>query len=112
MTNFLFEEAYWLTPFGLSVWHEFTGLAKVYKAINLGQGFPNFSPPGFLLDITHTAIDSSALTHQYARPGGHLRLVKALAALYSPLVGRQLNPETQFQITAGDLSFQLQRVRS
>merc|ERR1712168_670522 len=31
-----------------NIWVEFTQLAADYKAVNLGQGFPDFSPPGYI----------------------------------------------------------------
>ncbi len=48
-----------------------------------------------------TQPETSFLLHQYARPNGHPRFVQALAKMYSPLVGRELNPDTHFQVTTG-----------
>jgi hypothetical protein len=44
MSDFEWEEPDWLKPFGLSVWHEFSGLARKVGAVNLGQGFPGWAP--------------------------------------------------------------------
>lgn len=59
MSEFVWEEPDWLKPFGLSVWHEFSGLARKLGAINLGQGFPGWAPEVSSVDlVTHqTAHD-------------------------------------------------------
>jgi hypothetical protein len=60
-----------------TVWTEFTPLAVKHQAINLGQGFPDFPGPDFILKNGQTAIANNI--NQYARSQGHLRLVNALA---------------------------------
>eukprot|EP01128_Nolandella_sp_AFSM9_P006240 TRINITY_DN3164_c0_g1_i1.p1 TRINITY_DN3164_c0_g1~~TRINITY_DN3164_c0_g1_i1.p1 ORF type:complete len:426 (-),score=106.08 TRINITY_DN3164_c0_g1_i1:46-1323(-) len=104
------KSASWLKPFGATVWHEFSPLSQKYKAVNLGQGFPNWTPPPFLLEAAQQALvaqtpnlDAGAgkLINQYARPSGHVRLVTALSDLYSPLVGRKIDALTEFQVTSG-----------
>ena len=71
----------------------FTGLANSHGAINLGQGFPTFDPPPFLLEAACEAIMSGA--NQYSRPGGHPELVETLARIYSPRLGRTLDPMSE-----------------
>ncbi len=39
-----------------TVWHEFTPLAQRTKAVNLGQGFPGWSPPEFVTKHAQDAI--------------------------------------------------------
>jgi aspartate/methionine/tyrosine aminotransferase len=85
--------------FGPTVFAEFTALAIQTGAVNLGQGFPNFAAPAFVKDAAQAAI--AADLNQYARSGGHPRLVQALAALYSPLFGRELDPLTEVVVTVG-----------
>ena len=46
---------------------EFTQLAADYKAVNLGQGFPDFSPPKFLQDAFCKAVSGGPQMHQYTR---------------------------------------------
>jgi len=41
------------------------------------------------------------LNHQYARAFGHKRLVDALAKLYGPLLGREIDPMNEILITGG-----------
>ena len=85
--------------FGPTVFAEFTALANQVGAVNLGQGFPNFAAPDFVKAAAQAAI--AADLNQYARCAGHPRLVQALAALYSPLFGRDLDPFSEIVVTTG-----------
>lgn len=76
-----------------NVFATFTALANQCKSINLGQGFPTFAPPQFLLDAACEAIMGGH--NQYTRPGGHPELVKTLAEHYSPSFGRTLDPMSE-----------------
>uniref|UniRef100_A0A3Q3VTB3 Kynurenine--oxoglutarate transaminase 3 n=1 Tax=Mola mola TaxID=94237 RepID=A0A3Q3VTB3_MOLML len=46
---------------------EFTQLAAAYNTVNLGQGFPDFSPPKFVTEAFCNAVSGGALMHQYTR---------------------------------------------
>jgi kynurenine---oxoglutarate transaminase / cysteine-S-conjugate beta-lyase / glutamine---phenylpyruvate transaminase len=85
--------------FSPSVFGEFTVLAQKHDAVNLGQGFPNFSAPDFVKDAACAAIQAEL--NQYARSAGHPRLVNALAQVYSSLFQRELNPMTEIVTTVG-----------
>ncbi|KAG7261056.1 hypothetical protein CRUP_007850, partial [Coryphaenoides rupestris] len=50
-----------------NIWIEFTQLAADYKAVNLGQGFPDFAPPKFIQDAFCEAVGGGCLMHQYTR---------------------------------------------
>lgn len=69
-----------------SVWVEFIQLALDHKPLNLGQGFPDFAAPQYLIDSLHNATDQSnkslVLNNQYTRSFGHPRLVRALLQYY------------------------------
>lgn len=82
-----------------SVWSEFTPLANKHKAVNLGQGFPDFPAEKFVLESTVKAIENNIV--QYARVQGHLRLVNALSATYSPRLNKVIDPLTEILITPG-----------
>ena len=83
-----------------TVWHEFTPLSNKLGAINLGQGFPDWEPPSFVVEAAEKAFENrSAAIQQYSRPGGHLRLAKAVASTYSPLLGIELDPMKNIHIT-------------
>ncbi|KAK9891449.1 hypothetical protein WA026_014682 [Henosepilachna vigintioctopunctata] len=86
-----------------SVWVEYIQLALDYKpACNLGQGFPDYPPPKYVTEaLSQVANGDNCLLHQYTRGFGHPRLVNAVAKLYSKLIDRQINPNTEVLITAG-----------
>jgi DNA-binding transcriptional MocR family regulator len=92
-----------VSTFGTTVWAEFTPLAVAHKAVNLGQGFPDYTPQeghfSFIVEATQEALKNNVL--QYTRTMGHLRLVKALANHFSPLYGRNLDPMTEIITTVG-----------
>lgn len=57
--DFSFQGANWTNRFQESVWHEYSGLARKYNALNLGQGFPNFLPPPFVVEALKAALDQN-----------------------------------------------------
>ncbi len=77
---------------------ELTALAVKHKAVNLGQGFPDWSPPDFVLAAAETALKTAS--HQYSAPRGVSRLLEAVAALLEPQIGA-IDPETEITITVG-----------
>lgn len=66
----------------------------------MGQGFFGYNPPQFILNAAKQALDRVDC-NQYSPTRGRPRLKKAIADAYSPLWGRQLNPETEVTITTG-----------
>ncbi|XP_055905159.1 kynurenine aminotransferase [Eupeodes corollae] len=85
-----------------SVWNEYVPLALKYKPLNLGQGFPDFAAPEYVTDaLSKIAASENPLMNQYTRGFGHPRLVQALSKLYSKLVGRDIDGNTEVMITCG-----------
>lgn len=82
-----------------TVWTEFGQLAAETKAVNLGQGFPDWQPPTFVVEEAHNALIAGY--HQYTRPAGHPELVEVLAKRYSNHFQRSVNPLTEVCITIG-----------
>ncbi|NOX62210.1 MAG: aminotransferase class I/II-fold pyridoxal phosphate-dependent enzyme [Chloroflexi bacterium] len=82
-----------------TVFAEFTALAIEHKAVNLGQGFPNFPAPDFVKEAARRAIAEDY--NQYTRYGGHLPLVEALAAQAELDFKRPIDPLNEIQVTAG-----------
>ncbi|XP_054469006.1 kynurenine--oxoglutarate transaminase 1-like [Anoplopoma fimbria] len=84
-----------------NVWLQFTQLAADYKAVNLGQGFPDFSPPEFAQEAFCKAVSGGHQMHQYTRPFGHPPLVKILAKFFGRIVGHEIDPFEDVLVTVG-----------
>ncbi|KAL4219671.1 Kynurenine--oxoglutarate transaminase 3 [Mactra antiquata] len=86
-----------------NVWVEFGKLSAEYKAINLGQGFPDYHPPQHVCEkFSKVVIDpDTPLTHQYTRSYGQPHLVNTLAKLYSPILKRDINAMNEVMISVG-----------
>ncbi len=82
-----------------SAFGEMTLLAAQYSAVNLGQGFPDFAPPDFVLQAAKEAFASNL--HQYAPPRGHGRLQQALGRTLEPSLGFCPDPTLEVTIHCG-----------
>ncbi|MDR3211394.1 MAG: aminotransferase class I/II-fold pyridoxal phosphate-dependent enzyme, partial [Planctomycetota bacterium] len=82
-----------------SVIRRMTRVSMEYQAINLAQGFPDFSPPEA---ITRRLQEiATAGPHQYSITWGAENFRVALAEKQSRLMGRQLDPATEIVVTCG-----------
>lgn len=86
-------------PFGETIFSEISALALAHGAINLGQGFPDFAPPPFVLEAARASLEAEH--QQYARGAGHLPLAEAIAEEASASLGRALDPANEITITVG-----------
>ncbi|XP_034403484.1 kynurenine--oxoglutarate transaminase 1 [Cyclopterus lumpus] len=84
-----------------TAWLEFTQLAADHRAVNLGQGFPDFSPPTFIQEALREALSGGYQMHQYTRVFGHPPLVRILAKFFGRIVGREIDPFEDVLVTAG-----------
>ncbi|XP_063792574.1 kynurenine--oxoglutarate transaminase 1 isoform X2 [Pseudophryne corroboree] len=85
-----------------NIWVELVSLAAQYKTVNLGQGFPDFSPPSFVREAFSKAItEENTLLNQYTRAFGHPPLVKILAELFGQLLKRELDPLCNVLVSVG-----------
>lgn len=87
-----------------TVWEEFTPLALEHKAVNLGQGFPDWEPPSFVLDAMHQSTSLGGVkSNQYARSAAHLPLAAVLAEEYSKKfnLDRVIDPQTEIATAVG-----------
>ncbi|TNN68139.1 Kynurenine--oxoglutarate transaminase 1 [Liparis tanakae] len=80
---------------------EFVQLAADYNPVNLGQGFPDFSPPKFIQEALCTAVNGGHQMHQYTRAFGYPPLVHILAKLFGRIMGREIDPLEEVLVTAG-----------
>jgi len=75
-----------------------TAMANACGSVNLGQGFPSFATPEFVNECAKDAIGDH---NQYTRPGGNPALVEVIGKMYSPLLGREIDPMSQVSVSAG-----------
>jgi len=88
-----------VSSFGETVFTEFSRLAVEHKAVNLGQGFPNFDGPKFVLDAAAEAMGAGH--NQYARMFGLPVLNQAIAARFEKDSGSRVDPEREVTVTSG-----------
>ena len=84
---------------GTTIFTEMSSLANEYKAINLGQGFPDFNMSDELIDLVHKAMKDGA--NQYTHMYGYPLLRENIAAKCLELYKHPIHPETQITITPG-----------
>lgn len=76
-----------------SIWVKFAKLAIDIKAANLGQGFPDWSPPEFYLESLKKHSCDPTTNHQYTRAFGSIKLVNSIAKSYTKYHKRELTHE-------------------
>jgi kynurenine--oxoglutarate transaminase/cysteine-S-conjugate beta-lyase/glutamine--phenylpyruvate transaminase len=85
-----------------SIWVEYLELFLKYKPLNLRHGFPDYCSQKLVVAaLAEVANSDNDLIHQYTRGFGHPRTVTAIAKLYSKLIDRQINPDTEVLVTIG-----------
>ncbi|WP_313949892.1 aminotransferase class I/II-fold pyridoxal phosphate-dependent enzyme [Nostoc sp. FACHB-190] len=82
-----------------SVIREMTRLAVQYGAVNLAQGFPDFSCPLELKQAAYQAIEADV--NQYAITWGDKAFREAITSKVRWYLGLEINPETQITVTCG-----------
>lgn len=89
-----------LAPFGTTIFSEMTALAVEHDAINLGQGFPNWSGAEFVKEAAARSMSGGG-HDQYPPSPGVPELRRAIADRYGPLLGRDIDPDTEITVTSG-----------
>src|SRR5688572_8527470 len=82
-----------------SVIREMTRLANLHGAVNLSQGFPDFSAPEEVKEAARQAVASDV--NQYAITWGARPLRQAIARKFERLYGVPVDPEREVTVTCG-----------
>ncbi|MGB1276227.1 MAG: aminotransferase class I/II-fold pyridoxal phosphate-dependent enzyme, partial [Nannocystaceae bacterium] len=90
-----------LQGFGTTIFTEMTRLAIEHKAVNLGQGFPNFDGPAFVKDAAIAAMRREDGTNQYRRMAGLMELTTAIAEHQQRFWGLSYEPASEISVFAG-----------
>jgi methionine aminotransferase len=88
-----------LPKVGTTIFSVMSQLAVEYKAVNLGQGFPDFEPPQALRDAVTRAMADGR--NQYAPGIGLANLREQIALKTERLYGHKINADTDVTVTSG-----------
>lgn len=88
-----------LPDVGTSIFTIMSALASERKAVNLGQGFPDFPMSPELTALVNAAMNKGM--NQYAPMQGYMPLREVLAEKVAFLYGTSVSPDTQITITPG-----------
>jgi aspartate/methionine/tyrosine aminotransferase len=88
-----------LAAFGESVFTRISRLAAEHRAVNLGQGFPNFDGPEFVKEAACRAIADGH--GQYARMSGIPELNRVIADRFNAEQGVLVDPDREVTVTSG-----------
>jgi methionine aminotransferase len=88
-----------LPKVGTTIFSVMSQLATQHKAINLGQGFPDFDGPQTLRDALTEAMNSGK--NQYAPMTGVPKLREQIAIKTERLYGRKVSADTEITVTSG-----------
>jgi methionine aminotransferase len=88
-----------LPAVGTTIFTVMSRLAIEHKAVNLGQGFPDFNASPVLLDLVTKAMAQGH--NQYPYMPGVASLREAIAEKTKTLYGHHYDPETEITVTSG-----------
>ncbi len=88
-----------LPQVGTTIFTVMSSMAAELKAINLGQGFPDFPMDEELVSLVHEAMQKGF--NQYAPMQGYLPLREAIAEKIEFLYSNTIDPNEQITITPG-----------
>ncbi|HPI21391.1 MAG TPA: methionine aminotransferase [Candidatus Kapabacteria bacterium] len=96
MKNF---EANRILKMKTSIFATMSQLAIKHKAVNLGQGFPDFDGPAWIMEEAYKAMKNGK--NQYAPMNGTLTFRKAISNVYKNYYSLDFNTDTEITVTAG-----------
>jgi len=88
-----------LPQVGTTIFTVMSALAQEHKAINLGQGFPDFPMSEELIALVNEAMVAGQ--NQYVHMNGYIPLREAIAEKVAFLYGQTIHPDTQITVTPG-----------
>lgn len=88
-----------LPEVGTTIFTVMSALATEYKAVNLGQGFPDFAMSSELTGLVNDAMQNGY--NQYSPMPGWMPLREAIAEKAQFLYAASINPDTEITITPG-----------
>ncbi len=88
-----------LPSVGTTIFTIMSGLAAKLNAVNLGQGYPDYSMSPDLVALVNEAMKNDF--NQYVPMQGYMPLRESLAEKIESLYGANVNPDTQITITPG-----------
>lgn len=88
-----------LPNIGTTIFTVMSGLAREHNAINLSQGFPDFSCNPLLLELAQKHMNAGF--NQYAPMQGIIQLRERIAEIIQTCYNANYNPDTEITITAG-----------
>jgi methionine aminotransferase len=88
-----------LPKVGTTIFTVMSQLAQEHKAVNLGQGFPDFDGPQAMRDALTAAMNAGR--NQYAPMTGLPALREQIAKKTEALYARKVNPDTDVTVTSG-----------
>jgi methionine aminotransferase len=84
---------------GTTIFTVMSVLAAEHNAVNLGQGFPDFSMSDELTSLVNKAMKNDF--NQYTHMNGYPLLRERLCEKAAKLYGANINPDTQITVTPG-----------
>ncbi len=84
---------------GTTIFSVMSALAAQHKAVNLGQGFPDFDCDPVLIDAVADAMKSGH--NQYPLMPGNALLRQRVSAKFEAIHGVRFDPNTEITITSG-----------
>ena len=88
-----------LRPFGNTIFTEISLRARQRKAVDLGQGFPDFEGPDFVKQAAKAGIDLQS--NQYPPSMGIPVLREGIAACFGDQTGIEADPDRHVTVTSG-----------
>ncbi|HEY9362489.1 MAG TPA: methionine aminotransferase [Chitinophagaceae bacterium] len=88
-----------LPAVGTTIFTIMSALASKHGAVNLGQGFPDYSMNSELIDLVKEAMKTGH--NQYVHMAGYAPLRKAIAEKIKSSYQTNIDPETEVTITPG-----------